>query len=295
MEADMKEGPEVHDRYESIGKRDFKTALLRHLEDEYKILGSRRILLMLADDIEELIGQYFPLKERLKFGEIVWFTTAADGQKVSYGKKTEDYNVKQVILPLVTREDIEARTAYKEKRPNQLYRKNKERDLVVMERIVKSAKSQEAYLTGAELSVLMNRSLTTIGKYLKHYNEVTGKILPLKGYVLDQGSNPTHKGIIISLYEQGVSPADIVLKTGHNQDSVDRYIKSYDQVLNLVKKGHDAITICEVTGRSINTIRQYLSLVENFHPELTVDIPERVTSGKKKSKGNSRSKKGGHD
>ena len=291
----MREGAEVHDRYESIGKRDFKTALLRLFEDEYKILGSRRILLMLADDIEELIGEYFPLQERLKFGEIVWFTTAADGQKVSYGKKTEDYNVKQVILPLVTREDLEARVAYKEKRPNQLYRKNKERDLVVMERIVKSAKSQEAYLTGAEVSVLMNRSLTTIGKYLKHYNEVTGEILPMKGYVLDQGSNPTHKGIIISLYEQGISPADIVLRTGHNQDSVDRYIKSYDQVLNLVQKGHDAITICEVTGRSLNTIRQYLNLVKNFHPELTVDIPDRESSGNKKSKENSRSNKGGHD
>ena len=53
------------------------------------------------------------------------------------------------------------------------------------------------------------------------------------GYVLDQGSNPTHKGIIISLYEQGISPSDIALKTGHNQESVDRYLKTYDQVLQL--------------------------------------------------------------
>lgn len=271
----MRASPELRDRYESIGKRDFKTALLRLLEEEYKILGSRRILLMLADDIENLVGEYFPLKERLKFGEIVWYTTADDGQKVSYGKKTEDYNIKQVILPLITREDVEARMSYKEKSPNQLYRKNKERDLVVMARLAKSGKAQGGVLSGAELSVLMNRSLTTIGKYLKHYNEVTGEILPIKGYVLDQGSNPTHKGIIISLYEQGISPADIVLKTGHNQDSVDKYIKTYDQVLNLVKKGQDAITICEVTGRSMNTIVQYLRLVKNFHPELSVEVPER--------------------
>jgi hypothetical protein len=270
----MRSTPELKDRYESIGKRDFKTALLRLLEQEYKILGSRQILLMLADDIENLVGEYFPLQDRLKFGEIVWFTTADDGQKVSYGKKTEDYNVKQVVLPLITREDVEARISYKEKSPNQLYRKNKERDLVVMERLVKSTKAQGGLLSGAELSVLMNRSLTTIGKYLKHYNDIKGEILPMKGYVLDQGSNPTHKGIIISLYEQGISPADIVLKTGHNQDSVDKYIKTYDQVLNLVKKGHDAITICEVTGRSMNTIVQYLRLVKNFHPELSIEVPE---------------------
>lgn len=270
----MRATPKLKDRYESIGKRDFKTALLRLLEREYKILGSRRILLMLADDIENLVGDYFPLKDRLKFGEIVWYTTADDGQRVSYGKKTEDYNVKQVILPLISGEDVEARMSYKNKSPNQNYRKNMERDLVVMERLAKSGKSQGGLLSGAELSVLLNRSLTTIGKYLKHYNQVEGEILPIKGYVLDQGSNPTHKGIIISLYEQGISPADIVLKSGHSQDSVDKYIKTYDQVLNLVKKGHGANTICEVTGRSKNTVAQYLRLVKNFHPQLPVDVPE---------------------
>ncbi|MDQ3019912.1 MAG: DUF1670 domain-containing protein [Bacteroidota bacterium] len=51
-------------------------------------------------------------------------------------------------------------------------------------------------------------------------------MLPLKGYVLDQGSLPTHKGIIIRLYENGVSPADIVLKTSHSQDAVDQVYKA---------------------------------------------------------------------
>jgi hypothetical protein len=47
-------------------------------------------------------------------------------------------------------------------------------------------------------------------KLTAKYSEKMGGILPLKGYVLDLGSLPTHKGIIISLYEQGKSPADIV-------------------------------------------------------------------------------------
>jgi len=231
--------------------------------------------MMLADDIENMVGDYFPMKDRLKFGEVVWYTTADDGQKVSYGKRVEDYNVKQVILPLITREDVEARMVYKDRSPNGNYRKNKERDLKSMERLVKSAKSQGGLLSGAELSVLMNRSLTTIGKYLKAYHEDKGEILPMKGYVLDQGSNPTHKGIIVSLYEQGISPSEIVLKTEHNQDSVDGYLKSYDQVLHLVKSRHSALSICEITGRSMNTIRQYLRLVKNFHPELVVEIPQK--------------------
>lgn len=271
----MRRSPTLKDRYESIPKRDFKTALIRLLEEEYGLLKSRRIIMMLADDIENMVGDYFPLKDRLKFGEVVWYTTADDGQKVNYGKKTEDYNVKQVILPLITRDDVEARMVYKDKTPNGNYRKNKERDIRTMERLLKCAKEQGGLLSGAELSVLMNRGLTTIGKYLKAYHKDKGEILPMKGYVIDQGSNPTHKGIIISLYEQGISPADIVLKTGHNQDSVDKYLKVYDQVLNLVKRGQSAQSICEIAGRSLNTIRQYLRLVKNFHPDLEVEIPEK--------------------
>jgi hypothetical protein len=46
----------IRDRYESINKRNFRSGLLHLLENEYKILGSRKILEMLADDIENLTG-----------------------------------------------------------------------------------------------------------------------------------------------------------------------------------------------------------------------------------------------
>ena len=118
-----------------------------------------------------------------------------------------------------------------------------------MVRLLKSAKKQGGLLSGAELSVLMNRSLTTIRKYLDAYTKKTKEILPLKGYVLDQGSLPTHKGIIISLYEQGISPADIVLKTSHSQDAVDRYIKHYTQIKKLIIRRMDEKSIKEITGR----------------------------------------------
>jgi hypothetical protein len=44
------------------------------------------------------------------------------------------------------------------------------------------------------------------------------------------------------LYEKGKSPADIVLKTGHSQDAVDRYIKQYDRVKS-DKRKMDEVTI----------------------------------------------------
>ena len=94
----------------------------------------------------------------------------------------------------------------------------------------------------------------------------------MKGYVLDQGSNPTHKAVIIGLYEGGLSPSAIARKTDHTQGAVDRYLKTYEQVLQLVKKGHDARSIRQITGRSMQTIVQYLRLVKEFHPKMKVDV-----------------------
>jgi hypothetical protein len=264
------------DRYESITKRDFKTALIQMLERDYKVLGSRRVLVMLADDIEQLQEEYFPKHTRVSTGDVVWQTTKDDGQRPNYGKKTESYGVQTVILPLIRDEDVERRIFFKKGDRNSNYRHREVRDIELMVRLLKSAKSQGGLLSGAELSVLMNRSLSTIVKYLKAYFEKTNEILPMKGYVLDQGSNPTHKGIIVSLYEHGVSPADIVLKTGHTQGAVDRYLIAYEQVLQLVKKKHDAISICQITGRTMNTNRQYMHLVKDFHPELKVKVPEKT-------------------
>jgi len=257
----------TRDRYESINKRNFHSAIINLLEDEYKILGSRKVLGMLADDIENLHREYYPGKSQVGFGEIIFTTTKDDGQRQSYGKKTEDYRAVTLALPLITKEDVERRIYFKKGDRNSNYRHREARDIETMARLLKSAKSQGGLLSGAELSVLMNRSLSTIRKYLDAYREKTGEILPLKGYVLDQGSLPTHKGIIISLYEQGISPADIVLKTGHSQDAVDRYIKHYEQVKKLMSKRMNETAIKEITGRSMKVVKEYIKLYHDLNPE----------------------------
>ena len=256
----------TRDRYESINKRNFHSGIIKLLENEYKVLGSRKVLEMLADDIENLHREYYPVKEQVGFGEIIFTTTKDDGQRQSYGKRTEDYATVTIALPLITKEDVERRIYYKKGDRNSNYRHREARDIDTLVRLLKSAKAQGGLLSGAELSVLMNRSLSTIRKYLDAYIEKTGEILPLKGYVLDQGSLPTHKGIIISLYEQGISQADIVLKTGHSQDAVDRYIKHYEQIKKLLLKGMDETAIKEITGRSMKVVKEYIKLYKDLNP-----------------------------
>ena len=258
---------QIRDRYESITKRNFRQALINLLEQEYKILGSRKIIDLLSEDIEELHREFNHEKEKVGFGEIVFRTTKDDGQRQSYGKRTEDYATTTVVLPLITEEDVERRIYYKKGDRNSNYKHLQARDIETMVRLLKSAKAQGGLLSGAELSVLMNRSLATIGKYLKEHQEKTGEILPLKGYVLDQGSLPTHKGIIVSLYEQGVSPADIVLKTSHSQTAVDRYLRQYEQIKKLIIRGLDVDAIRGITGRSLKVVKEYIKLYNNFHPK----------------------------
>lgn len=294
---------QIRDRYESINKRDFRSALINLLESEYKILGSRKVLSMLAEDIMDIHKEYYPKASEVSVGEVVFRTTKDDGQRQSYGKKTEDYASTTVVLPLITKEDVERRIYFKKGDRNSNYRHREARDIETMVRLLKSAKAQGGLLSGAELSLLMNRSLTTIRKYLDAYREKTGEILPLKGYVLDQGSLPTHKGIIISLYEQGISPKDIVLKTSHSQDAVDRYIKHYSQIKHMLMKGLDETSIKEITGRSIKIIREYIKLYYDLNPEKTVDkmdkvkkdtldkIPEAFSKASGNADSNSKSKK----
>jgi len=265
---------QFRDRYESINKRDFRSALIYLLENEYKILGSHKILQMLADDIMNLHKEFHPKQTDVGYGEIVFRTTKDDGQRQSYGKRTEDYASITVILPLLTREDVERRIYYKKGDRNSNYKHREARDIETMVRLIKSAKAQGGLLTGAELSVLMNRSLTTIRKYLDAYRDKSGEILPLKGYVLDQGSMPTHKAIIISLYEQGISAADIVLKTSHSQDAVDRYIKHYSQIKTLLQRGLDEIAIKEITGRTMKVVKEYIKLYNDLNPQCQKESKE---------------------
>ncbi|HVO72738.1 MAG TPA: DUF1670 domain-containing protein [Ignavibacteriaceae bacterium] len=253
-------------RYESIPKRNYFNAIVKLLEDEYKLVGSHKVIMMIAEDIEQLHKEFYPEIEKRSMGEIVWQTTAATEKKPSYGKRAEDYKVKTVILPLVTKEDIEQRM--RSFYGKESYKKQEERDIEVMARLVKSAYEQGGLLSGAEVSVLINRSLTTIGRYIAKYHKTHKDILPTKGMILDQGSKPTHKGSIINLYEQGYPEIDIARITNHTIESVGRYIKSYKNIKLLMEKGFNLMEMVRVSGMGRSTIIQYRELVELYHPEL---------------------------
>jgi len=256
------------DRYQSIPKRSFRNAIIKLCEESYKILGSRKVLSMLADDIVELHKEFYPEVEKRGMGWIVWRTTSADCKKPSYGTKAEDYKLQKVVLPLVTDEDVEARMVGLKAKTDGNFIKQQERDIKVMERLIRSAYEQGGILSGARVSVLLNRSLTTVGRYLKEYHRCHKDILPTKGNLLAQGSSPTHKGVVIDLYEQGYPEVDIARLTTHNIESASRYIKTYKNGLLMLEKNLNMLEMVRVTGRGRSTILQHKELAYLYHPEL---------------------------
>jgi hypothetical protein len=258
------------DRYATVGRRDFASAIEYLLETEFKLVGSHRVIRMIAQTMTELHQEFYPESRRLEPGTILWATTKAGEQaKVGWGKRSEAYGVQMVLLPLVTKAEIESRMAPAPARSQQEKRRKEfRRDTATLVRLVKSAAEQGGLLSGAELSVLMNRSLSKVHEYIRTYEAETGDPLPLKGYVLDMGSSPTHKGIICRKFEEGMSPPDIARATSHTLGAVDNYLGTYDRIKVLLRKGFDVPTVCHVSGKAARTVAQYLVIVEQFHPEL---------------------------
>jgi hypothetical protein len=184
--------------YASIEKRNFRTAFIYLLETQYNLLFSRRILNILAEDVEELLAEFYPKTERVSSGQLIWTCTGDDGQKAQPGKPAESYKTTTVVLPLIEPEDIQAQLEPlgKGKGKNRQQARHKRQ----IERMVKSAFEQGGLLTQAELSMILGLSSAAVRNYVREIETETGTPLPLKGYKMDQGSRPTHKG---AAYETG--------------------------------------------------------------------------------------------
>jgi hypothetical protein len=111
--------------------------------------------------------------------------------------------------------------------------------------------------------------LGVIGKYVKqYYAKNHEKTLPLRGYIYDQGSNPTHKALICTLWERGVSEADIAGRTNHHLKSVGRYLSHYRRVMELMKKKMTVEEIAHLIGIGKRVVLEYTRIATHFHPKL---------------------------
>jgi transposase len=243
--------------YKGIEARTFKTGIIQLLEQEYKILGSHKVIKLIAEDIEQLHRQFYPEASSREPGVMQWVTTSVKNKKSHLGKEVE--KTVTVDLPYFTREDIQLQKEGITK---------KKHDLIRIERLAKAAFSQGGLLTQGELAVISNLSIGTVSRKVREYQKKNKEMLPLKGYFFDLGRGTTHKGIIIDLYEEGFSPPDIAKKVCHSLEAVDRYIKDYERVKFLLRQGLNRNEIAEAIGKGKNLVGKYIEITLKFHPAL---------------------------
>jgi hypothetical protein len=259
----------VRDRYEAITKRTYKQAVVHLLETAYKIIGSHRVLEQLAEDVEHLHESYYGDVRKMSPGVLCWRTQSLEDQRIKYAKRTEDYKAKTIYLPYINTDDVVKRMHHRKGVRNDNWVESDRRESQQMVRLLWSAYEQGTSLTIGELSVIMNRSLTVVGKYIKqYYAENPDKTLPLRGYIYDQGSNPTHKALICTLWERGVSEADIAVKTNHHLKSVGRYVGHYQRVKQLMEKGSNVEEMAHLIGIGKRVVLEYTRIATHFHPKL---------------------------
>lgn len=253
-------------------KRTFREALFNLLRNGYGLIGSHRVLQLLADDVQQLVDEFYPPAERLRSGWMVFTGTKASGAKAYPGQSASDHELVTLAWPVLLPEDIQDMISRPQGKAGVQARREWHQKRLV--RIIEFGRLHEkgpVLLTLADLAAMLGLTTVEVSILLKQARTATGKALMTKGQYFDQGMRPTHKADIITLYEAGKDEADIARQTHHAPKSVGKYIRDYERIKMLLDSGtsvEDARTILQMQP---GVIQAYTSLVAQYHPDL---IPE---------------------
>ncbi len=255
--------------YIGSSQRTFQQAVIRLLETDYGILNSRRVIRLLAADVERLADEFHPATACVSSGWLVLTGTKAAGGKAHPGKSAGDYPLVTLSWPVLLPDDIEAMIHMPTGRAgrrqmSQLLKKR-------LQRILEYGLNHPdgpVLLTCADLGLMLGRTNSQISNLLQDLRTETGKTLITKGYYFDQGVRPTHKAEIVALYEQGMDEADIARHSNHAQSSVGRYLRDYERVKLLLSHQMAVEQISPMTGLQPTVVDAYVKLAKKYHPDL---------------------------
>ena len=258
--------------YVGTAKRNFEERVVRLLETEYHLLGSRKVLKMLASDVQELVESSYPTPERLSSGWMVFTGTKASGGKARPGQSAADHELVTLAWPVLLDCDVKEMAGWpggpEEKQARRKWFGKR------LARIIEHGQDHPdgpVLLTLADLSVMTGLGTVMVSQLLAEVRQETGKALPLKGYYFDQGVRPTHKAEIVAQYEAGVDEADIARQTCHAQPSVGHYLRDYERVKLMMAHRTPVERIPILLGMQPSVVQAYAGMVERYHPELVLE------------------------
>lgn len=259
--------------YVGTTKRSFSAAVFHLLENDYSVLGSRRILEMLAQDLEKLVDEFFPPMERVPPGWMVFIGTKAIPGKSQLFKEASDFELEALAWPVLVPADYPLLKEGALEKKSHLKRSEWFQDRLV--RVIEHGLNQPSgpvLLTMADLACMFSLTTSEVSEYVRNARKATKKTLLTKGYYFDQGMKPTHKAEIVALFEQGYDEKVISQKTNHAPSSVGNYLRSYQRVKLLLAKKIPPSEISRLIDLPLSLVMAYIELIKEYHPHLFEDF-----------------------
>jgi hypothetical protein len=255
--------------YRGSAKRTFEQAIEHLLATEYSLLGSGRILQLLAGDIKALAESFYPPATRLRPGWMVFTGIKAEGGKAYPGQPTSDHTLVTIPWPVCLSQDIQALAdAPPHEAGKQVRQQLNQQRLVRLVEHGWQHSQGPVLLTLADLSLMLGLTTVQVSQLLAKARQELGKPLPTMGYYFDQGMKPTHKAEIVQLYEAGLDEAEIAYRSHHAQSSVGRYLRDYERVKLALQRQIPVEQIPTLIAMQPAVVRAYVNLVAKYHPDL---------------------------
>lgn len=156
-------------------------------------------------------------------------------------------------------------------------------------RYATQARKQGALLTNCDLAFLLGIDPDVVSALIKDHPNT---FVPTRGNIADIGPKLTHVEKIVSLFMEGYTETEIMLRTGHSRESVENYISTFCVTAGLLERGLSVPLIRQATKRSKRLIECHKKLYEKFnHPDYQFTMmrvrkifarQEELSSSKKK-------------
>jgi DNA-binding CsgD family transcriptional regulator len=255
--------------YVGSGQRTFRQAILHLLESEYRLLGSQRVLEMLANDLQSLAESFYPAPEHLASGWMVFTGTKASGAKAYPGQRVAEHELVTLAWPVLLAEDIDYLAQHSDTQAAL--------ELLSIQRLIRIIEYGAQHPLGpillslADLALLLGIAERKVSQLLQSARQQTGKPLLTLGYYFDQGIRPTHKVEIIALYEQGLDESEVARRMQHSPESVGAYIRDYERVKLLLSHHTPLDQIPVLISLQPGIVQAYAQMVAQYHPELLAE------------------------
>lgn len=244
--------------YGPAAGKSFAGALDSFFANELPQVGGAMTRKHIVAHILQMIEQYYPKSERLQQGQMPWVATHKD-DKLRYGHSVDTSQLTQVYLTPTPASEISDRAHGKRLRDIKIER---------VASLCKEAYAQDGVLTNAEIAIMLKTTPTTVGKYIRIWEQEHGEQLPRRGTIHDLGPTLTHKKEIChALFLEGKSVGDVMRETYHSAQAIHRYISAFKRVLTCRKNGLDQEPTRYALRMSRRLCQEYFDLIDLFAEE----------------------------